>query len=126
MFRRDDRRADPRWEVAASTQVFSADRDTVVGLVRECDSEAGDGGLDGVLIARSHPTGWFISAVRRADLPDEDLACFHEVVTVRTYLLLRQGPASRVWSPVPATDEWRSAIPSFAVEVAGIAGDLAT
>ncbi len=124
MFSRDDRRADPRWELAASTQVFVADHGTIVSLVREVDQEASGGGLDGVLIARSHPTGWFLCAVRRDDLRGEDLSHFNELVTVRTYLLLREGPVPRVWRPAPGDREWRSAATSLSAELAGIARDL--
>ena len=98
----------------------------MAGLVCEVDTNAREGPLDGVLIARPHPTGWFLSAIRRDDLRDEDLPHFREVVTVRAYLLLRQGPVSRVWSPVPGVREWRSPVPSYAAEVAGLVGDLGT
>jgi len=124
MFRRDDRRADPRWELAASTPVLSADPKTVVGLVREVDAQAGERTLDGVLIACAHPTGWFLHAVRRDDLREEDLDHFHELVIVRNYLLLRQGPIPQVWRPAPVGQEWRSVAVSMAADVAGIVGDL--
>jgi hypothetical protein len=124
MFRRDDRGADPRWEVAAATQVFSAPRETVMTLVREVDAKASERGLDGVLIARPHPTGWFLHAVRRDDLRGEDLDHFNELVTVRTYLLLRHGPVPPMWSPVYADHEWRSAALSTAAELAAMVGDL--
>lgn len=121
MFRRHDRRADPRWDVAASTQVFSADLRTVVALVREVDAAASEAMLDGVLLARSHPTGWFLWAVRRDDLRGEDLAHFNELVTVRTYLLLRQGPVPRVWRATPGGHEWRSPAASLPAELPGMA-----
>jgi hypothetical protein len=122
--RRHTRGADPRWELAASTQVFRADPSTIVGLVREVDPEASVRALDGVLIARSHPTGWFLSAIGRDDLRGEDLNHFHELVTVRTYVLLRQGPVRHVWRPAPGDHEWRSAAESLPAELAGIVGDL--
>jgi hypothetical protein len=124
MFRRDDRRADPRWELAASTPVFGAAAETVVELVRDVDPDASERGLDGVLIARAHPTGWFLHAVRRDDLQGADLDHFHELVIVRIYLLLRKGPVPQVWSPLPGSHEWRSAAVSMSAEVASVIGDL--
>ena len=96
MLRRDHRGADSLWQVAASTPIFTAGWKTVVRLVREVDAGASERRLDGVLVARSHPTGWFLHAVRRDDLRGEDLDHFDELVTMRAYLLLRRGPARQV------------------------------
>jgi hypothetical protein len=126
MFRRADRGADPRWVVAAGTQIFTTDRETVVRLVREVDPDASERALDGVLIARSHPTGWFLWAVRRADLSGEELDHFVELVSVRVYLVLRGGPRSNLWRPAPGDQEWRSAVVSLAEDFSGLVGDLGT
>ncbi len=45
--------------------------------------------VDGVLVATRHPTGWFLHAVRRDDLSEDQLAPFRELVTVRSYLSAR-------------------------------------
>ena len=91
-------------------------------------SEHGSGGepgeVDGVLRAVPHPTGWFLSAVRRADLEGEDLPCFHEVVTVRAYLLLWRGPESPVWRRTVGGREWRSTVTSLTVDVPADVADL--
>lgn len=121
---RRNRRTDPRWQVAASIRVVSADRQTVNRLVREVDTDAGERELDGVVIGRRHPTGWFIHAVRRDDLAGEDLDSFRDLVTVRSYLLLRQGPVPPLWKPAPGAHEWRSAADSSAADLAGIVRDL--
>ncbi|MGA8248565.1 MAG: hypothetical protein WB797_16785 [Nocardioides sp.] len=124
MFRRNARGADPRWELAATTQIFAADARTIVRLVREIDPGASGTELDGILMARSHPTGWFLCAVRRDDLGGDDLGHFVELVTVRSYLLLRHGPVAHVWRPGPGDGEWRSPATSLAAGLAGIPSDL--
>lgn len=126
MFHRARRAADPRWEVAASIQVFAADRELVNELVVDLDVDGETRGpaLDGVLVARSHPTGWFLWALRRDDLAGQDLEHFRELVTVRAYLLLCRGPEAPLWTRGPGPGEWRSVAPSPAAELAGIAREL--
>jgi hypothetical protein len=119
MFGSGHQKPDPLWKVAASTQVFTADQRTVDRLAGEVDAVHRDAPYDGLLIARPHPTGWFVWAVRRDDLTDEDLGYLRELVVVRTYLLLRQGPGATVWSPIPGHAEWRSPAPSLITEHSG-------
>jgi hypothetical protein len=118
MFRSRPRRSDPLWQVAASTQVFAADRATVDILTRQVEAEDVDLVYDGLLIARPHPTGWFLWAVRRDDLHQEALGHFRELVTVRAFVLLSQGPVPRLWTPMPVGHpEWRSPAPSLSAEL---------
>jgi hypothetical protein len=119
VFRAGGRKADPLWEVAASTQVFTIGGATVERLAREVDHGSVELLHDGLLIARSHPTGWFVWAVRRDDLTGEDLDHFGELVVVRTYLLLRHGPVRTVWRPTPGRAEWRSLAASLVTEPSG-------
>jgi hypothetical protein len=108
---------DPLWDVASATQVLVGDPTTVTGLARETEGEC-DAAVDGVLVAVAHPTGWFVHAVRRDDLPDAQLGAFRELVKVRTYLLLAQGPQAPAWRAAPIEGEWRSVSLSLARELA--------
>ncbi len=84
-FHRDRRSpTDPLWEVASATQILVADPTTVTSLSLESDLREPDAAADGVLVASRHPTGWFLHAVRRDDLPTDQLAPFRELVTVRS------------------------------------------
>ena len=68
-------------------------------------------------MATRHPTGWFLHAVRRDDLPEDERA-FGESVKVRSYLLLAHGPHAPAWRPSPVEGEWRSVCRSLARELA--------
>lgn len=117
-FHRDRRSpTDPLWEVASATQILVADPTTVTSLSLESDLREPDAAADGVLVASRHPTGWFLHAVRRDDLPTDQLAPFRELVTVRSYLLLAQGPEAPVWRPSRVDGEWRSVWFSLAREL---------
>ena len=107
-FRHRERRADPLWVVAAATQVLTADPETVSSLAPASDTGDREASLDGLLIAIRHPTGWFVHAVRRNDLPEDHHAEFRELVTVRSYVLLAHGPQSPAWVPSPRNGEWCS------------------
>jgi hypothetical protein len=120
-FYRDRRRpTDPLWQVASATQILVADPTTVTSLSLESDLGEPDAAVDGVLVASRHPTGWFLHAVRRSDLPADQLAPFRELVTVRSYLLLAQGPESPAWRPSPVEGEWRSVWFSLARELSAL------
>jgi hypothetical protein len=116
LFRSRDR-PDPLWDVASTPQILVADLQTVTSLAFETDACKPGVTLDGVLIASRHPTGWFLHAVRRDDLPEDQVPAFRELVTVRSYLLLAHGPAAQAWHPSPIEDEWRSVAFSIAREL---------
>ena len=117
LFRDRARTADPMWEVAAATQILVADAETVTRLARETTLVELDR-IEAVLVATRHPTGWFVHAVRRVDLPDAHVHPLRELVTVRTYLLLTQGPQPPAWRPAPEPGQWRSISLSPARELA--------
>lgn len=102
------RPTDPLWEVASATQILLADPTTVTSLALETDVRQADTEVDGVLVATRHPTGWFLHAVRRHDLSEDQLDPFRELVTVRSYLLLAHGPEAPAWRPSATEGEWRS------------------
>jgi hypothetical protein len=118
LFRDREARTDPLWDVASATQVLMADPKTVTALALEIDLRHPDADVDGVLVATRHPTGWFIHAVRRDDLPRAQLAPLRELVTVRSYLLLARGPEAPAWRRSPTDGEWRSVWFSLARELA--------
>ena len=59
----------------------------------------------GVVVAREHPTGWFIRASFQDGLDSDDVALFKEFVTQRVYVLLHDGPCVDTWI-LSAKDEW--------------------
>jgi len=120
LFRAGKGSTDPQWEVAAATQILVADPTTVSRLAVESVLRQLDGEVVGVVVASRHPTGWFLHAVWRDDLSQEQLAPFRELVTVRTYLLLAQGPQAPAWLPSPVEGEWRSVGYSAARELADL------
>jgi hypothetical protein len=65
-------------------------------------------GYHGIVTARPHPTGWFISARYRVDLAAGDLADFAEFARVRSYLLLENGPRKPAWE-LAEDRSWRAA-----------------
>jgi hypothetical protein len=116
-FRDRERRTDPLWDVASATQVLAAGPKTVTSLAFETGLEDPDEAVHGVLVANRHPTGWFLHAVRRNDLSEDQLAPFRELVTVRSYLLLARGPEAPAWRRSPVDGEWRSVWFSLAREL---------
>lgn len=86
---------DENWDLASSVQLTPA------------AVELGPGEL-GVVIARTHPTGWFVSARYRPGLAVGDLEDFAEFVRVRVYLLLENGPTGSVWEPTRDQEAWRA------------------
>jgi len=67
-----------------------------------------DGGILGVVTARKHATGWFISASHRAGMSQEEIADFRHFVSVRVYLLLYYGPGVDTWAPEGSSGQWRA------------------
>jgi hypothetical protein len=120
LLRHRDRGADPLWKVASATQIFGADEETVNTLARVGSWAESPGPVDGVLIGRRHPTGWFLHGVRRHTLMADELPVFTELVMVRSYLLLAHGPDASVWRLGADTDEWRSPVYSMAHELAAL------
>lgn len=82
-----DMTRDDNWRLAESMQLTPA----AVELPPE---------HHGVVTARSHPTGWFVSARYRPGLDAGELQDFAEFVRVRTYLLLEKGPQDSVWENI--------------------------
>jgi hypothetical protein len=113
-FFRDEGRTDWLWDVASATQVLAADPKTVTSLALETGLEESGEAVHGVLVADRHPTGWFLHAVCRDDLSEDQLAPFRELVTVRSYLLLARGPEAPAWRSSPVAGEWRSVWSSIA------------
>jgi hypothetical protein len=93
--------ADSDWDLARSIQVtpstFEGDRDHV-----------------GVLIARSHPTGWFVSVRCRPGLPQSEIDDLQDFAARRSYLLFQQGPQAGSWTAATEGREWRSFVDSGA------------
>jgi hypothetical protein len=123
-FRSRQQRTDPRWEVASATQVFVADPTTIASLARAYDLGGTPATLDGALIATRHPTGWFLHAARRHDLPEDQLPAFRELVTVRSYLLLTLGPEAPAWLASRVEGEWGSFSFSIARELSELEAAL--
>jgi hypothetical protein len=76
---------DEHWELARSIQITAAD-------------EPLPPNRHGMIVARRHPTGWFISARRAPDLNGADRAALERSVMVRAYLLLKEGPRPHLWN----------------------------
>jgi hypothetical protein len=87
--------ADGDWEMAQSIQItpseFEGEREHV-----------------GVLIARPHATGWFISARCRRGLHAGELKHFQNFVARSAYLLLQEGPRPGTWAQGHSEQEWRA------------------
>jgi hypothetical protein len=60
----------------------------------------------GVIVARPHPTGWFVSAHHRMGLGDAQMSKLRECVTLHVFSLLWRGPGEEPWTHHPATDLW--------------------
>lgn len=79
------------WELVNDIELFP-DLDVLAGV------QPSDRCL-GAVVARPHPTGWFLSAHHRHDLESEDLEHFAEFARVRALLLLTEGPRASTWQP---------------------------
>ena len=62
----------------------------------------------GVVIARPHATGWFVSARCRHGLDSAEVETFKDFVTARVYLLLQEGPRPGAWTRGESDEEWRT------------------
>lgn len=80
-------------------------------------------GIVGLVTARRHPTGWFVSAQLCQGTPPDDLLDFRHFVTVRVYLLLRYGPQVGVWERDLSSDgeqcqaRWRAEMPPLQLHI---------
>jgi hypothetical protein len=88
---------DPEWAIATSVPIGCGAADTEADIV-------------GVVTARRHATGWFISATRRAGISAEDVEDFAHFVTVRVYLLLHCGPGRGTWTSDGPQDQWHACL----------------
>lgn len=101
---------DSRWAVASGIQMFPVDDLTLDLLAGEAGLAAADQPVEAMIIGRRHPTGWFLHAQRRHSLAGDTLSSLRELVTVRCYLLLTDGPRPEIWQPVSGAEGvWRSA-----------------
>ena len=98
---------DPRWEVARRTPLFTCGDDGFAELTGSLAPGAEPDLLHGLVVASQHPTGWFVHAVH-GPLSEATAAEFAEVVQVRVYLLLTQGPGHETWSQAPDGIHWVS------------------
>ncbi len=89
----------PEWAIAVSVPISAY-------------AAGSPGDTPGTVIARRHPTGWFIAASHGADMSAEDLADFRHFVCVRVYLLLRHGPRAAAWAHDEAREQWRATRPA--------------
>lgn len=86
---------DPEWAIAMSVPI-------------EPDAVDVDGDIVGIVTARRHATGWFISASHRTGMSIEEVADFGHFVSVRVYILLHCGPGVDTWAPDGSTGRWRA------------------
>jgi hypothetical protein len=101
------READHRWEIARSVQVAPAALDGRRHL--------------GVVVARPHATGWFLSARFRRGLHAQHIEQFTTFVRLRVYALLHEGPDDAGWARGETDGEWRAyAVPNSAGCVEGV------
>jgi hypothetical protein len=59
----------------------------------------------GVVVARQHPTGWFISARYRPSLSAAEIDEFASFTEMQAHLLLESGPQDPSWQP-DASGRW--------------------
>lgn len=86
---------DPEWAMASGVPVLD---DRLIAARH----------IVGLVEARRHPTGWFVSARYRRGTPSEEVLNFRHFVTVRVYLLLRLGPHVGVWDQDELGDVWQA------------------
>jgi hypothetical protein len=100
---------DSRWAVAGGIELFA-------------DLDEPDRRQVGVVVARPHPTGWFLSAHVRPEMDSASIEHFAEFARVRAYLLLTQGPTARTWAP-GLGDRWVAWLPAEYAEAAAAIPD---
>lgn len=83
------------WELANSIQITPTELDDEQHHV-------------GVVIARPHATGWFVSARCRHGLDGDEVDIFKDFVAGRVYLLLQEGPQPGGWTRGESDEEWRA------------------
>jgi hypothetical protein len=98
----------PHWDLASATRVFSCDAATLEELARRFAPDVAHPTIEGLVLASRHPTGWFVHAVH-APLTDAEVERFQELVQVRVFLLLTEGPGSSdTWLEAPDGIHWVS------------------
>lgn len=97
----------PHWELASATQVFTCDEATLEELARRFAPGVAHPAVEGLVLASRHPTGWFVHAVH-APLTDAETDTFKELVKVRVFLLLTDGPGHDTWLEAPDGIHWVS------------------
>jgi hypothetical protein len=98
----------PHWELASATRVFTSDTATLEELARRFAPDVAHPAVNGLVLASRHPTGWFVHAVQ-APLTEAEAEAFEELVTMRVYLLLTEGPGrSDTWLEAPDGIHWVS------------------
>jgi|SRR5579875_421597 len=88
------------WALASAVEIFGNIFENSAAPERE------QHGVIGVVVARPHATGWFLSAHHRPDLDPDEVEHFAEFARVRCYLLLTAGPTAETWTPGPGDDDW--------------------
>lgn len=99
---------DPRWAIAANTEIWTSDTATLARLASELEGVDQGEQVHGAVIASKHPTGWFVYALRSRLMSVEDSLHFAEFVTVRVFLLLVAGPRPLAWGTAREGTEWRA------------------
>ena len=62
----------------------------------------------GIVIARPHATGWFVSARCRHGLDGAEAGTFEQFVATQEYLLLQEGPTRGAWARGNSDEEWHA------------------
>jgi hypothetical protein len=101
-------RMDPRWEIAANTEIWTRDAATLTELARGCCGVDQNEQIYGAVIAARHPTGWFVHALRSPWMSGHEARHFAEFVKVRVFLLLVGGQRPQAWGAAQDGSEWRA------------------
>ena len=101
-------RTDPRWEIAANTEIWISDAATLAELAKGCFGVDQNEKINGAVIAARHPTGWFVHALRSRWMSGHEARHFAEFVKVRVFLLLAGGGRPQAWGAAQDGSEWRA------------------